>query len=78
MPPFSSLLDRRETHGYMPDHLVDRSGSNVFYWFTNITTVGGFISWVLVGVAYLRNVIPYIKIRGNASPEVIYVVFIVS
>jgi amino acid permease len=32
---------------------LSSSGSNVFYWFTNITTVGGFISWVLVGVAYL-------------------------
>ncbi|PWY83708.1 proline-specific permease [Aspergillus sclerotioniger CBS 115572] len=30
------------------------SGANVFYWFTNITTVGGFINWVLVGIAYLR------------------------
>lgn len=32
---------------------LSNSGSNVFYWFTNITNVGGFISWVLVGVAYL-------------------------
>ncbi|KAJ5226141.1 hypothetical protein N7468_007366 [Penicillium chermesinum] len=32
---------------------LSSSGANVFYWFTNITTVGGFISWVLVGVAYL-------------------------
>lgn len=32
---------------------LSSSGSTVFYWFTNITTVGGFISWVLVGVAYL-------------------------
>ncbi|KAJ6095852.1 hypothetical protein N7486_006598 [Penicillium sp. IBT 16267x] len=33
---------------------LSSSGSDVFYWFTNITTVGGFISWVLVGIAYLR------------------------
>ncbi|KAJ5669738.1 hypothetical protein N7462_010808 [Penicillium macrosclerotiorum] len=33
---------------------LSSSGSNVFYWFTNITTVGGFLSWVLVGIAYLR------------------------
>lgn len=32
---------------------LSSSGSDVFYWFTNITTVGGFISWVLVGIAYL-------------------------
>lgn len=29
------------------------AGTQVFYWFTNIITVRGFISWVLVGVAYL-------------------------
>jgi amino acid transporter len=35
---------------------LSSSGSQVFYWLTNITTVGGFISWVFVGVAYLvRN-----------------------
>ncbi|KAJ5215980.1 uncharacterized protein N7498_002387 [Penicillium cinerascens] len=33
---------------------LSSSGANVFYWFTNITTVGGFLSWVLVGFAYLR------------------------
>lgn len=33
---------------------VSSSGANVFYWFTNITTVGGFISWILVMIAYLR------------------------
>ncbi|CAG7939072.1 unnamed protein product [Penicillium olsonii] len=33
---------------------LSASGSTVFYWFTNITTIGGFISWVIVGVAYLR------------------------
>jgi amino acid transporter len=32
---------------------LSSSGSQVFYWLTNITTVGGFISWVFVGVAYL-------------------------
>ncbi|KAL5342779.1 amino acid permease/ SLC12A domain-containing protein [Aspergillus crustosus] len=33
---------------------LSSSGTTVFYWFTNITTVGGFINWVLIGVAYLR------------------------
>ncbi|PYI36575.1 proline-specific permease [Aspergillus indologenus CBS 114.80] len=33
---------------------LSNSGANVFYWFTNLTTVGGFISWILVGIAYLR------------------------
>lgn len=32
---------------------LSTSGSTVFYWFTNITTIGGFISWVIVAVAYL-------------------------
>ncbi|KAL4804317.1 proline-specific permease [Aspergillus unguis] len=33
---------------------LSSSGETVFYWFTNITTVGGFINWVLIGIAYLR------------------------
>ncbi|KAJ5835789.1 hypothetical protein N7447_001815 [Penicillium robsamsonii] len=33
---------------------LSSSGATVFYWFTNITTIGGFVSWVVVGVAYLR------------------------
>ncbi|KAL1982384.1 hypothetical protein VTN96DRAFT_1354 [Rasamsonia emersonii] len=33
---------------------VSSSGANVFYWFTNITTVGGFISWIVLLIAYLR------------------------
>ncbi|KAJ9199669.1 hypothetical protein DTO164E3_4554 [Paecilomyces variotii] len=33
---------------------VSDSGATVFYWFTNITTVGGFISWIVLLVAYLR------------------------
>ncbi|KAL2012400.1 hypothetical protein VTN00DRAFT_5118 [Thermoascus crustaceus] len=33
---------------------VSNSGANVFYWFTNITTVGGFISWIVILVSYLR------------------------
>ncbi|CBF85456.1 PUTX_EMENI Proline-specific permease (Proline transport protein) [Aspergillus nidulans FGSC A4] len=32
---------------------LSSSGQTVFYWFTNITTVGGFINWVLIGIAYL-------------------------
>lgn len=32
---------------------LSSSGSTVFYWFTNITTVGGFLSWIIVGIAYL-------------------------
>ncbi|KAJ5506474.1 Amino acid/polyamine transporter I [Penicillium expansum] len=33
---------------------LSNSGSTVFYWFTNITTIGGFLAWVIVAVAYLR------------------------
>lgn len=32
---------------------LSTSGSTVFYWFTNITTIGGFLAWVIVAVAYL-------------------------
>lgn len=30
---------------------LSSSGANVFYWFTNIATIGGFISWILVLIA---------------------------
>lgn len=30
------------------------SSSNVFTWFSNIATISGFISWIAVGMAYLR------------------------
>ncbi|KAL4946739.1 proline-specific permease [Aspergillus oleicola] len=33
---------------------LSSSGQTVFYWFTNLTTVGGFINWVLIGLTYLR------------------------
>uniref|UniRef100_A0A060T9M7 ARAD1B00352p n=1 Tax=Blastobotrys adeninivorans TaxID=409370 RepID=A0A060T9M7_BLAAD len=33
---------------------VSSSSANVFTWFTNISTVSGFISWVAVLIAYLR------------------------
>jgi amino acid permease len=32
---------------------LSSSGQTVFYWFTNLTTVGGFLNWVLIGIAYL-------------------------
>ncbi|KAL1974273.1 hypothetical protein VTN31DRAFT_5833 [Thermomyces dupontii] len=33
---------------------VSSSGADVFYWFTNITTVGGFIAWIIILITYLR------------------------
>lgn len=33
---------------------VAKSSSQVFAWFTNITTISGFIAWIAVGFTYLR------------------------
>ncbi|KKK22137.1 hypothetical protein P175DRAFT_0537614 [Aspergillus ochraceoroseus IBT 24754] len=33
---------------------LSSSGAQVFYWFTNITTVGGFINWILIAITYIR------------------------
>lgn len=33
---------------------VSKSSSEVFSWFSNITTISGFISWIFVAVAYIR------------------------
>ncbi len=33
---------------------VDNSGASVFAWFTNISTISGFIAWIVILVTYLR------------------------
>lgn len=33
---------------------VSSSGSSVFNWFSNISTISGFLGWIFVSVAYLR------------------------
>lgn len=33
---------------------VSNSGSNVFAWFSNISTISGFIAWIVVMITYLR------------------------
>ncbi|KAL1305184.1 hypothetical protein AAFC00_002105 [Neodothiora populina] len=33
---------------------VSNSGASVFNWFTNITTISGFIAWIVVLITYLR------------------------
>lgn len=33
---------------------VSQSGADVFQWFSNISTISGFIAWILVFITYLR------------------------
>lgn len=33
---------------------VSNSGSEVFTWFTNISTISGFVAWIIVMITYLR------------------------
>lgn len=37
---------------------VSNSGANVFNWFTNITTISGFIAWIVVLITYLVSTVP--------------------
>ncbi|KAL4885610.1 amino acid permease/ SLC12A domain-containing protein [Aspergillus karnatakaensis] len=66
---------------------LSSSGETVFYWFTNITTVGGFINWVLIGIAYLRfrkamnfhGLLDTLPFKTPLQPYgTYYVIFIVS
>ncbi|KAI9369067.1 proline-specific permease [Aspergillus egyptiacus] len=66
---------------------LSSSGETVFYWFTNITTVGGFINWVLIGIAYLRfrkalkfhNMLDMLPFKTPLQPwGSYYVIFIVT
>ncbi|RHZ47696.1 uncharacterized protein CDV56_102773 [Aspergillus thermomutatus] len=66
---------------------LSNSGAQVFYWFTNITTVGGFINWVLIAIAYLRfrkamtfhGVLDTLPFKTPLQPwGSYYVIFIVS
>ena len=47
---------------------LSSSGSTVFYWFTNISTVGGFISWILVLITYLVRFHPGHHVCVCGSP----------
>ncbi|ODV77882.1 proline specific permease [Suhomyces tanzawaensis NRRL Y-17324] len=40
--------------GFLSYLNVSSSSANVFAWFSNISTISGFISWILVAFAYLR------------------------
>ncbi|KAL2861716.1 amino acid permease/ SLC12A domain-containing protein [Aspergillus pseudodeflectus] len=66
---------------------LSSSGQTVFYWFTNLTTVGGFINWVLIGIAYLRfrkaiifhNMLDMLPFKTPWQPYgSYYVIFLVS
>ncbi|KAL4813595.1 proline-specific permease [Aspergillus spinulosporus] len=66
---------------------LSSSGQTVFYWFTNITTVGGFINWVLIGIAYLRfrktlqfhGMLDMLPFKTPLQPYgTYYVIFIIS
>ncbi|EAZ63582.2 Proline specific permease [Scheffersomyces stipitis CBS 6054] len=40
--------------GFLAYLNVSSSSANAFNWFSNLTTISGFISWILVAFAYLR------------------------
>ncbi|KAK6462810.1 proline specific permease [Scheffersomyces coipomensis] len=52
---------------------VSSTSANVFNWFANITTISGFISWVLVAFAYLRwrKAIKYYELEDRVTYKTI-------
>ncbi|OAA47119.1 amino-acid permease inda1 [Metarhizium rileyi] len=60
---------------------VSNSGSEVFLWFTNISTISGFIAWIIVMITYLRfrhamtynNLLQSLPYRTPLQPYVTYV-----
>ncbi|KAG4220470.1 hypothetical protein PC116_g31051 [Phytophthora cactorum] len=64
---------------------VSNSGAQVFQWFTNISTISGFIAWIVVMITYIRfrkamehhgmlNALPY---RTPLQPYATYVVLFI-
>ncbi|PHH51100.1 Proline-specific permease [Ceratocystis fimbriata CBS 114723] len=66
---------------------VSNSGSRVFSWFTNISTISGFVAWIVVLVTYLRfrkameynNMMDVLPYRTRFQPYGTYfVLFMIS
>lgn len=66
---------------------VSNSGSQVFQWFTNISTISGFIAWIVIMITYLRfrramehhGMLESLPFRTPLQPYATYVVlFIIS
>ncbi|KAI0595991.1 proline-specific permease [Biscogniauxia sp. FL1348] len=64
---------------------VSNSGAAVFQWFTNISTISGFIAWIVVMVTYLRfrkamvhnNLLESLPFRTPLQPYATYFVLLV-
>jgi len=60
---------------------VSNSGSTVFTWFTNISTISGFVAWIVVMITYLRfrramifnNLLHTLPYRTALQPYATYV-----
>ncbi|KAG6239467.1 hypothetical protein E4U25_000666 [Claviceps purpurea] len=64
---------------------VSNSGSTVFTWFSNISTISGFIAWIVVLITYLRfrramefnNLLDSLPYRTPLQPYVSYAALVV-
>ncbi|KAI1378078.1 proline-specific permease [Hypoxylon crocopeplum] len=60
---------------------VSNSGADVFQWFTNISTISGFLAWIVIMVTYLRfrraaehrGLLPHLPFRTPLQPYATYV-----
>ncbi|KAI1807491.1 proline-specific permease [Daldinia bambusicola] len=69
---------------------VSNSGAQVFQWFTNISTISGFIAWIVVMITYIRfrkamehhgmlNVLPYrTPLQPYATYFVLFIIVILT
>ncbi|KAF2467420.1 uncharacterized protein BDR25DRAFT_335874 [Lindgomyces ingoldianus] len=66
---------------------VSNTGAQVFTWFSNISTISGFIAWIVVMITYIRfrralvyhNLLHTLPFRTHFQPYFVYfVLFIVS
>ena len=64
---------------------VSESGANVFQWFSNITTISGFIAWIIIFITYLRfrkamifnNMLDQLPYRTPLQPYATYFMLLI-
>ena len=64
---------------------VSESGANVFQWFSNISTISGFIAWIIIFITYLRfrkamifnNMLDQLPYRTPLQPYATYFMLLI-
>lgn len=73
--------------GFLAYLNVSSTGAQVFAWFSNISTISGFIAWIVVMITYIRfrkamiynNMLDQLPYRTSFQPYLVWIIlFIVS